>query len=137
VSVLVDSLVYRHPDPHVEGFLPPAELLQRVANRFPLAVIDRERGDRIIQEGADRLAELSSPTAGFAEDHRRLLGRVAYVTVREEQEGPQFGFLLYPHPTVIDIDYERPEDRDAGRPLLEALASELAEYDIVSEDPDD
>jgi hypothetical protein len=136
MSVLVDSLVYRHPGPHVEGFLPPAELLQRVTNRFPLAVIDRERGDRIIREGVDRLAELMSPTDTIVDHHRALIGRVAYVTIRVGAGRPQFGFLLYPHPTVIEIDYERPEDRDACRPLLEALAAEL-EYDIESEDLED
>jgi hypothetical protein len=66
-----------------------------------------------------------------------LVGRVAYVTIREEVGGPQFDFFLDDCPTSITIEYERPEDREACRPLLEELAVALAEYDIVTEDVED
>ena len=132
--MVVDSLEHRDPDPDVEGYLPPAELLRRVADRFPLAVIDRERADRLVRAAADGLVRLGlPPTDSLVQDQRSLAGRVAYVTVREREGGPRFGFFLYPHPTVIDIDYDRPEDRAACRPLLEALAAAI-DYDVVSDD---
>lgn len=132
---IVDSLMHRDPDPHLPGFLPPDELLRRVAARFPLAVVDRERGDRMVRAAADEMVGLGLPaTDTLVANHRALEGRVAYVTVRERVGGPQFGFFLLPRPTLLDIDYERPEDRAACRPLLEALAAELAEYDILTED---
>ena len=137
MSVLVDSFICRHPDPDVEGFVWPAELLLRVANRFPRAVIDRKRADRMVREQADELAKYMSQTDTIVANHRALVGHVAYVTVQEAASGPQIDFLLFPRPTVIDVDYERPEDRDACRPLLEALAAERAEYDLMSEDLED
>jgi hypothetical protein len=120
------------------GFLPPDELLRRVARRFPFAIIDRERGDRMVRAAAAEMVALGLPAADtLVTNHRALEGRVAYVTVREQEGGPQFGFLLLPHPRLFCIDYERPAERDASRSLLEALAAELTEYDIRSEDLDD
>ena len=46
------------------------------------------------------------------------------------------GALLTPNPTVILIEYERPQDRAAGRPLLNALVAELADYHLMNQDPD-
>jgi hypothetical protein len=147
-----DILVHRDLLPDAEGRLPTAkgclpteELLRRVANRFPLAVIDRERGDRTVRAGADNLAALKgSPTDPSVERHLALVGPVAHVTIRDAVGGPQFGFFLIPNPTVIHIEYERPQDREACRPLLEALVAELADYyhttqdlDIESENLDD
>ncbi|MBM3983435.1 MAG: hypothetical protein FJ304_24835 [Planctomycetes bacterium] len=134
---ITDCLIHRDPDPDAEGYLPPAELLRRVATLFPLAIIDRERGDRVIRAEADNLARLMNPTDRLVELHRQAVGRVAYVTIRDATGGPQFGFLLRPRPTMIEIEYERPGDRQVCRPLLESLAVALAEYDILTEDLDD
>jgi hypothetical protein len=147
-----DTLMHRDLWPDAEGRLPPAkgclpteELLRRVADRFPLAVIDHERGDRIVREGADSLAALhGSPTDPAVERRLALVGRIAHVTIRDAVGGPQFGFFLFPQPTVIRIEYERPQDRQACRPLLKALVAELADYlhmnqslDTEPENPDD
>jgi hypothetical protein len=149
-----DSLMHRDlfPIPDAEGRVPTPigclsteELLQRVARRFPLAVIDRERADQWIRAGADsRAAQVGSPTDPSVERHLAMVGRVAHVTIRDAVGGPQFSFFLLPQPTVIKIDYERPEDREACRPLLAALVQELPDFhhmteneDIESEDLDD
>jgi len=130
---VADALITRNPDDlDVLGWLPVDEVLRRIADRFPLAVVDRERGDRIVREHAVRLAEVSAH-AVVLDDWRALEGRVAYITIREGVGGPQFGFFLKPQTTMFEIDYERPEDRDDCRPLLEALAEAL-EYDILTED---
>ncbi len=134
--VIVDTLYHRGPDRHVESWLPMEEVLRRVAARFPLAVIDRERGDQKVRDHAVELSELSAHSL-VLESWRALEGRVAYVTIREETGGPHFDFFLFERPTSIDIEYEHEEDREACRPLLEALAAELAEYDIVTEDIED
>jgi hypothetical protein len=130
---IVDTLYHRNPDRHVEGWLPPEELLRRIADRFPLAVIDRERGDRRVREHRDRLAEVGAAQV-ILDDWRAMEGRVAYITIRDRVGGPQFEFLIRARPTSLEIEYERPEDREVCRPLLEALAATLAEYDIQSED---
>ena len=115
---LHDALLYRSADPLVGGgYLPPDELLRRVAARFPFAVIDRERGDQFVRDGTARLAEVSAHDV-VLNDWRALEGRVAYVTIRGEAGGPQFEFFLTPNPSLIEIEYERPENRDACRPLL-------------------
>lgn len=133
-----DALIHRNPDRHTESWLPMEEVLRRVATRFPLANIDRERGDRRIRAEADNLVELGmSPTSDLVELHRKLVGRVAYVTIRAEVGGPQFDFFLHDCPTSITIEYARPEDRKDCRPLLEELAATLAEYDLVTEDIED
>jgi hypothetical protein len=139
-----DFLIHRDFLPNAEGRLPTAkgclpteELLRRVANRFPLAVIDRERGDRIVRAGADQLAALvGSPTDSSVARHLALVGRVAHVTIRDAVGGPQFSFFLSPNPTGIQIEYERPQDREACRPLLKALVAELADYYHMSQDLD-
>ena len=139
-----DFLLHRDFWPNAEGRLPPAkgclpteELLRRVANRFPLAVIDRERGDRIVRVGADNLAALhGSPTHPSVERQLALVGRVAHVTIRDAVGGPQFGFFLTPNPTSIYIEYERPQDRAACRPLLKALVAELADYHHMTQSLD-
>src|SRR5262249_30930087 len=87
---IVDTLIHRGPDRHVESWLPMDEVLRRVTARFPLAVIDRERGDQRVIAEADKLEELSSPTSVLVELHRKMIGRVAYVTIREDDDGPQF-----------------------------------------------
>lgn len=134
---IVDTLIHRGPDRHVESWVPMEEVLRRVATRFPLAVIDRARGDRRVLAEADNLVELGvSPTSVLVELHRNMIGRVAYVTICEEASGPRFGFFLTDSPTLIDIDYAHEEDREVCRPLLEALAAELPEYELVSEDPE-
>jgi hypothetical protein len=143
-SPVSDFLLHRDFWPNAEGGLPPAkgclpneELLRRVANRFPLAVIDRERGDRIVREGADKLAALhGSPTDPAVERQLALVGRVAHVTIRDAVGGPQFGFFLTPNTTGIHIEYERPQDREACRPLLKALVAELADYHHMNQDLD-
>lgn len=133
---IVDTLYHRGPDRHEESWMPMEEVLQRVAARFPLAVIDRKRGDRMVRDHAVRLAELDAHEV-VLNGWRALEGHVAYVTIRNEEGGPQLGFFLLDTPTSIEIDYERPEDRDACRPLLEELAAALAEYNIVTEDLED
>lgn len=133
---IVDTLFHRGPDRHVESWMPMEEVLRRVVARFPLAVIDRERGDRMVRDHAVELSELSAHSV-VLNGWRALEGRVAYVTVREEAGGPQFDFFLTDRPTSIDIEYAQEEDRAICRPLLEALAAELAEYDLVSEDPEE
>ncbi|WP_439627447.1 hypothetical protein [Gemmata sp.] len=133
--MLVDSLVYRHPDPDVEGFVEPAELLQRVADRFPLTVIDHERADRMVREQAGQLATYMSRADTIVTNHLAMLGRVAYVTVRGD--GLQVGFFLFPRPTIIDFEYEPPENRAACRSLIEAVAEALPEYHLVSEELED
>ena len=101
-------------------------------SRFPLAVIDWERGDRIVRGEIAQLEELDVHQV-VLDNHRAMLGQTAYVTVWEAVDGPQFGFFLNSHPTMVDIDYEHPEDRDASRPLFEALATAL-DWDILTED---
>lgn len=133
---LVDILTHRRPNKHIETWMPMEEVLKRVAARFPHAIIDRERGDRMVRDHGAHLAELSAHDV-VLNDWRALEGRVAYVTIREDVTGPQFEFFLTDTPTTIDIDYEQPEDRDRCRPLLEALATALPEYDLVSIDPDE
>jgi hypothetical protein len=134
---LFDALIHRGPEKYVESWMPMDEVLRRITARFPLAIVDRERGDRRVIAETDKLAELASPTSILVELHRKMIGRVAYVTIRGEAGGPQFEFFLTDTPTSIDIEYERDEDRDICRPLLEALAAELPEYDLVSEDPEE
>jgi hypothetical protein len=116
-----DMLMHRDLWPDAEGRLPPAksclpaeELVRRIANRFPLAVIDRDR------------------PANFGH-------RLTYVTIRDAVGGPQFRcrFFSSEPPTIISIEYERPQDREACRPLLEALLAELADYYHVTQDDDD
>ncbi len=133
---IVDTLFHRRPNRHEESWMPTEEVLRRVAVRFPLATIDQERGDRRIIAEADNLAELAGPSH-LVELHRKMVGRVAYVTICDEASGPRFGFILRDTPFSIEIEYERLEDREVCRPLLEALAAELAEYDIVTEDIED
>ncbi|MFO0938762.1 MAG: hypothetical protein U0798_19845 [Gemmataceae bacterium] len=134
---MYDALVYRSADRHAEdGYLPQDELKRRVAARFPLAVIDRERGDQYVRDQTVRLIELSAPDV-VLKDWRSHEGRVAYVTIRGKSDGPQFEFFLFPNPNIIEIVYKRPEDRDACRPLLEELAEVLPEFDIMSEDLED
>ena len=111
------------------------KLLRRVTAQFPHAVIDRERGDRMVRDHADRLDDLSAHSV-VLDDCRAIEGRVAYVIIRGEEGGPGFAFFILPDPGLIEIDYERPEDRAECRPLLQALAEAL-EYDIVTEDLDD
>jgi hypothetical protein len=131
--------------PTAKGFPSTEELLRRVANRFPLAVIDLERGDRIVRAGADSMAALvGNPTHPGIERHLATVGRVAHVTIRDAVGGPQFCFFLSPNTAGINIEYERPQDREACRPLLKALVAELADYthmtqglDIESEKLDD
>lgn len=133
--MLVDCLVFRSPEPDEEGFVPPAELLRRVADRFPYSTIDRDRGDQWIQAAADEMVTLGlPPTDTLVVNHRALVGQVAHVTVREKVGGPQFGFFVLPQPTVIDIEYDQPEHRELCRPLLEELCATLAEYDLQTDD---
>ena len=55
---IADALVTRNPnDLDASGWLPVDEVLRRVAERFPLAVVDRERGDRTVREAVDKLVE--------------------------------------------------------------------------------
>ena len=130
---IIDSLVTRNPDDlDVTAWMPVKEVLRRIAARFPLAVVDRERGDRIVRERLARLVELSAHPV-ILNDCRALEGRVAYVTIRTEVGGPQFGFFVMTQTTVFEIEYEQAEDRNACRPLIEALAEAL-EYDIVTEE---
>ncbi len=92
----------------------------------------------MVRAAADEMVRLGlPPTDTLVTNHRALEGQVAYVTIREREGGPQFGFFLLPYPTMFDIDYVRPEDRDDCRLLLETLAAELPEYDIITEDLDD
>ena len=133
-----DALNHRGPDRHAESWMPMEEVLRRVVARFPLAVIDRVRGDRRVLAEADNLVDLGmSPASELVALHRKSVGRVAYVTIREEVGGPQFDFFLDDCPAIIAIEYQRPEDRNDCRPLLEELAAALAEYDIVTEDIED
>jgi hypothetical protein len=135
---IIDTLYHRGPDRHVESWLPMDEVLRRVAARFPLVTIDRERGDRRVVAEADNLVELGmSPTSELVELHRKMVGRVAYVTIREDDNGPRFDFFLTDHPSSIDIDYEHDGDREGCRRLLHALTAALPEYDLVSEDPEE
>lgn len=129
---IYDFLVHRDADPDVEGFLPHAEILQQVGVRFPLAIIDLERGDQMVREHGERLSRLSAPEV-VLDSWQKLLGQVAYVTIREEENGPGFGFFLDPRPTLIEIVYEQPGERETCRPLLESLAEQIG-YDIQTED---
>lgn len=86
----------------------------------------------MVKEHGERLAGLSAPEV-VLDSWRKLVGQVAYVTVRDEENGPGFGFFLYPRPTVIEIGYEHPGDRETCRPLLESLAEQIG-YDILTED---
>ena len=134
---IIDTLSHRGPTRYAETWMPMEEVLQRVAARFPLAVIDRERADQHVIAEADQMVEVYGPTSHLVELHRKMVGQVAYVTIREEVRGPQFHFFLRQCPTSIDIDYDQEEDREVCRPILEALAAALPEYDLVSEDPAD
>lgn len=130
---IADALITRSlNDLDVTTWLPVEEVFRRITAQFPLAVVDRERGDRIVREQLARLIELSAHPV-ILEDWRTCEGRVAYVTIRKEVGGPQFGFFVMPQTTMFEIEYARAEDRDACRPLLEVLAEAL-EYDILTED---
>jgi hypothetical protein len=129
---IVDSLVQRNPTMNIDLFLPQAEFLRRLTGWFPHAVIDWERGDRIVRGEIAQLEELDAHQV-VLDNHRGMLGHTAYITIREEAEGPKFGFFLRSRPTMVDIDFEQPEDRAATRPLLEALATAL-DWDILTED---
>ena len=142
-----DFLLHRDGLPDADGRLPTPkgslsaeELLRRVASRFPLAVIDRERGDEIVRAGADSIAKLvGSPTDPSVERRLSLVGRVAYVTIRDAVDGPQMGFFVVPNliGTGIRIEYESAQERMACRPLLEALVAELADYCWMTQDLDE
>lgn len=134
---MIDTLYHRGPTRYAETWMPTEEVLQRVAARFPLAIVDRVRADRHVIAEVDQMKELYGPTSHLVELHRKMIGKVAYVTVREEAGGPQFHFFLRQCPTSIGIDYDQEEDREVCRSLLEALAAALTEYDLVSEDPEE
>jgi hypothetical protein len=138
-----DILIHRDALPNAQGRLPTPkgfpsteEVLRRVANRFPFAIIDRERGDQIVRAGADStIAQFGDPTHPGIERQLAMVGRVAHVTIRDAVGGPQFCFFLTPNTAVINIEYERPEDREACRPLLKAFVLELGDYYYMNQDP--
>jgi hypothetical protein len=141
-----DFLIHRNGLPNAEGRLPTAkaplpleEILRRVADRFPLAIIDRERGDQIVRAGAEaRAAFVGSPTDPSVERHLALLGKVAHVTIRDSVDGPHCCFFLNPNliGTGMQIEYQSKQDRIACRPLLKALVAELADYYCMTQDLD-
>lgn len=133
---LVDVLCHRGPKKYVESWMPMDEVLQRVTARFPLAVVDRERGDQMVRDHLADLISLDAHTV-VLENWKAMEGHVAYVTIRKNVDGPQFHFFLTERPTSFDIEYDREEDRDIGRPLLESLVEALGEYDLVTDDPDE
>ncbi len=133
---LFDALIHRGPDRFVESWLPMDEVVRRIVARFPLAIVDRERGDRMVRDHTDELIALDAHTV-VLESWKAMEGHVAYVTIREDTVGPRFHFFLTERPTSFDIDYDREEDREVCRPLLEALEEALGEYELVSEDPDE
>ena len=105
---IADALISRNSDLEVEGWLPVDEVLRRIVVRLPLAVVDRERGDRIVRENVVRLVEVSAH-AVVLNSWRAMEGQVAYVTIREAVGGPQFGFFMGTQTTIFEIDYERAE----------------------------
>ncbi len=133
---LFDALIHRGPKKYVESWMPMDEVLRRIVSRFPLTVVDRERGDRIVRDHLAELIRLDAHTV-VVEDWKALEGHVAYVTILEETSGPRFHFFLSERPTSIEIDYDHEEDRDVCRPLLEELEEALGEYDLISEDPEE
>ncbi|MBL8866076.1 MAG: hypothetical protein JNK93_11005 [Planctomycetia bacterium] len=133
--VLFDFLSHRGPKKYVESWMPMDEVLRRVTARFPLAIVDRERGDRMVRDHLAELIRLDAHTV-VLEDWKAMEGHVAYVTIREDAAGPRFHFFLTERPTSIEIEYDREEDRDLCRPLLEALADALGEYALESDDPE-
>lgn len=133
---LFDALIHRGPDRFVESWMPMDEVVRRVSARFPLAIVDRERGDQMVRDHTVELTKLDAHTV-VLENWKAMEGHVAYVTIREDADGPRFHFFLTESPTSLEIDYDREEDRDICRPLLEALEEALGEYEIYSEDPDE
>jgi len=142
-----DTLLCRDMLPDAEGRMPipkgglsMEEVLRRVTSRFPLAIIDRERGDELVRAGAAKTATLvGSPPDSSVERQLALVGRVAYVTVRDTVDGPHFSFLVNPNKigNGILIEYESAKDRIACRPLLEAFLAELGEYYCMTQDFDE
>lgn len=133
---LVDILCHRGPEKYVESWMPMDDVLRRVAARFPLAVVDRERGDRMVRDHSADLISLDAH-AVVLENWKAMEGHVAYVTIRENADGPRIHFFLTERPTSFDIEYDREEDRDNCRPLLDSLVETLGEYDLVTDDPDE
>ena len=133
---LFDALIHRGPKKYVESWMPMDEVLRRITARFPLAIVDRERADQKVRDHIAELIRLDAHTV-VLEDWKAMEGHVAYVTIREDTNGPRFHFFLTERPTSFDIDYDREEDRDVCRPLLEALEEALGEYELVSEDPEE
>lgn len=133
---LFDALIHRGPKKYVESWMPMDEVLRRVTARFPLAVVDREQGDRMVRDHIAELIRLDAHTV-VLEDWKTMAGHVAYVSILEEMGGPRFHFFLTERPTSIEIVYDCEEDRDVCRPLLEELAEALGEYDLISEDPEE
>lgn len=58
------------------------ELSQRLLRHFPSAVVDRERGNKHVQEGLDRLIGLGAPDV-ILESHRSYFGNVVFASVSE------------------------------------------------------
>ena len=114
---IFDALVHRGPDRYVESWMPMDEVLQRVAARFLPAAIDRERGDRRIIAEADNLVDLGmNSTSDLVELHRKLVGLVAYVAIREEVRGPHStSSSITARPVSPSSTNARKTERAAGR----------------------
>jgi hypothetical protein len=141
-----DFLIHRNGLPDAEGRLPTPkaplsldELLLRITDRFPLAVIDRERGDQIVRAGAEARAKLlGNVTDPSVERHLALVGKVAHVTIRDSVDGPHCCSFINPNliGTGFQVEYQSQQDRIACRPLLKALVAALADYHCMTQDLD-
>ena len=116
---------------HPEGegaHLEPDEVLRRIATVFRYIVIDKVRGDRLVQEKYTELLRLSAPDVILL-SHRSLFGRTVFVTLADDEAGKwRIEFLLQPC-CEIRVEYGSPEDPERFRPLLEKLARLLG-YEI-------
>lgn len=130
--VIVDTLVFHCPgvkDVILENrYLEQTEIIRRIKDRFPQAVIDRERADQLVRQNVEYLVTLGAPKV-VVENKRAEIGKVAYVTVSSESGEPRFGFFMYSTPWTMDVDYEPSVDRAGCRQLLEAVAATIG-YDI-------
>ena len=106
----------------------PDEVLRRIAPAFRYVVIDKARGDRLIQEKYTELLDMRAPEV-ILRSHRSLFGRTVFVTLADDDAGAlQIRFLLQPC-CEIRVKYDAEWRRDEYRPMLEKLAGLLG-YEI-------
>ena len=106
----------------------PDQVLRRIAPAFRYVVVDKVRGDSLVQEKYAELLALPAPEVILL-SHRSFFGRTAFVTLADDEAGEwRIRFLLQPC-CEIRVEYGSPEQREDCRPMLEKLARLLG-YEI-------